>query len=108
VSRHGRESISDLRGRLNVEVPSTATHFVFGYQVTRLDPETTKLRSLADDGFDLELRQRLPYRPLTTGMLHIVFTLSTLVHQHDAESLYDEILTSEAPTRLTAGIQVGF
>jgi hypothetical protein len=108
VSRRGRESVSDLRGRLNVEVPSTSTHFVFGYQVTRLDPETAKSRSLADDGFDLELKQRLPYQPLTTGILHLVFTLSTLVHQHDAESLYDEILTSEAPTRLTAGIQVGF
>jgi hypothetical protein len=108
VSRRGRENVSDLRGRLNVEVPSTSTHFVFGYQVTRLDPQTPKLESLADDGFDLELRQRLPYQPLTAGKLHLVFTLSTLVHQHGAESLYDEILTSEAPTRLTAGIQVGF
>jgi hypothetical protein len=41
-------------------------------------------------------------------MLHLVFTLSTLLHRHDVESLYDEILTAEAPARLTAGIQVGF
>jgi hypothetical protein len=108
VSRRGRESVSDLRGRLNVDVPSTSTHLVFGYQVTRLDPLGPKVPSLADDGFDVELRQRLPYQPLTAGMLHVVFTLSTLLHQHDAESLYDEILTSAAPTRLTAGIQVGF
>ena len=108
VARRGQESVSDLRGRVNVTVPATSTHLVVGYQVTRLDPASARSRSLADDGFDLELRQRLPYQPLTTGMLHLVFTLSTLLHQHDAESLYDEILTAEAPARLTAGIQVGF
>ena len=108
AARRGHESVSDLRGRLNVEVPSTSTHLVFGYQVTRVDPAAPKPRSMADDGFDLELRQRLPYQPLTAGMLHVVFTLSTVVHQRDAESLYDEVLTLNAPTRLTAGIQVGF
>ena len=108
VARRGRENVSDLRGRVNVTVPATSTHLVIGYQVTRLDPTAVWLRSLTDDGFDLELRQRLPYQPLTAGMLHLVFTLSTLLHQHDAESLYDEILTAEAPARLTAGIQVGF
>ena len=89
-------------------VPATFTHFTIGYQVTRLDPVAARVRSLADDGFDIELRQRLPYQPLTAGMLHVVFTLSTLLHQHDAESLYDEVLTVQAPARLTAGIQLGF
>jgi outer membrane receptor protein involved in Fe transport len=108
VARRGRERVSDLRGRVNVTVPATSTHLAIGYQVTRLAPAAARLRSLADDGFDLELRQRLPYQPLTAGLLHLVFTLSTLLHQHDAESLYDEILTADAPARLTAGIQVGF
>jgi hypothetical protein len=108
VPRRGRETVSDLRGRLNVDVPSTSTHVLLAYQVTRLEPHGPREQSLAGDGFDVELRQRLPYQPLTAGMLHLVFTLSTLVHQHEAGSLYDEILTSDAPTRLTAGIQLGF
>ena len=108
VSRRGRETVSDLRGRLNVDVPSSSTHVAFAYQVTRLDPLGPRAQSLAGDGFDVELRQRLPYQPITAGLLHLVFTLSTLAHEHDAESLYDEILTANAPTRMTAGIQVGF
>lgn len=108
AARRGREALSDLRGRLNVSVPVTATHLAVGYQLTRLDPEAARPQSLVGDGFDLEVRQRLPYQPLTSGLLHLVFTLSTRLHQHDAESLYDEVLTIDTPARLTAGIQVGF
>ena len=70
IARRGRESISDLRGRVNVTVPATFTHCTIGYQVTRLDPVSARVPSLADDGFDLELRQRLPYQPLAAGRLH--------------------------------------
>jgi hypothetical protein len=108
VARRGRETVSNLRGRVNVRMPATSTHLRLGYQITSLDPVSARGRSLVDDGFDLEVRQQLPYQPLTSGMLNFVLTLSTLLHQHDAESIYDEILTVNAPTRLTAGIQVGF
>jgi hypothetical protein len=108
VARHGRENVSDLRGRLNVAVPATATHVVVRYQLTRLAPVVARTRMLTDDGFALEVRQRLPYEPLTTGLVHLVFTASTLLQQHDGASLYDEVLTTDAPARLTAGIQVGF
>jgi hypothetical protein len=108
VARRGREGVSDLRGRVNLTIPSSSTQFAIEYQVTSLDPVAAGRPSLTDDGFDVELRQRLPYQPLSRSLLHLVFTLRTLLHQHDMESLYDEVLTADAPARLTAGIQVGF
>ena len=108
AARRGRESVSDLRGRVNVSFPSSSTQFAIAYQVTSLDPAAAGRPTLTDDGFDVELRQRLPYQPISRSMLHLVFTLSTLLHQHDVESLYDEVLTADVPARVTAGIQVGF
>jgi Carboxypeptidase regulatory-like domain/TonB dependent receptor len=108
IARRGRESVTHLKGRINVAVPATFTHVTFGYQLMRLDPVAAREQSLTDDGLGIELRQRLPYRPLGAGMLDVVFTLSTLFHHHEAESLYDEALTVHAPARLTAGIRVGF
>ena len=109
VTRRRLEDISDLKAMVNVEVPHTATDVGVAYQVNRLDPTgvAPEATALAEDRFDVKVRQRLPFRPLEAGLLHLLFTLSTLVHD-DAESLYDEVLTVRAPARLTAGIQIGF
>jgi hypothetical protein len=108
--RRGVEVISDVRAALKIEVPRTATGLAIVYRVSRLDPpgRASDIDPLMDDGFDLKLRQRLPYRPLDAGLLHLLFTISTLVHDDGSESLYDEVLTVRAPARLTAGLQLGF
>jgi hypothetical protein len=110
VARGGRESISDLRTSLDVQLPPTATEIAFAFQVSQARPfvEHDIQRDLSARGFDLQVRQRLPYQPLDAGLLNALFTLSTLFHHHESGSLYDEILTVRTPARLTAGIQLGF
>jgi hypothetical protein len=110
ILRQGRESVSDLRATMNVTVPVTSTGLAVVYQVNRFDPAgvPNEIRTLTDNGVELELRQRLPYEPLDAGPLHFLLTLSTMQYETGAPSLYDEALTVRAPARLTAGIQLGF
>jgi hypothetical protein len=110
IFRRGREDVSDLRAAVDVTVPMTRTRLVVAYQMNRFDPAgaSGEAQTLTDNGVDLELRQRLPYEPLDAGPVHLLLTLSTMLHEPGAASLYDEALTVRTPARLTAGIQLGF
>jgi hypothetical protein len=109
LARWGSEAVSTLRTSFDVALPPTATHLEVRYQLNRVSAGPSgQLPAIAADGFDLELRQRLPYQPLNRGLFNALFTLSTLAHDHDSASFYDEILTAGAPLRLTAGLQLGF
>lgn len=110
VARRGREAVSGLRTAFDISVPATVTHVGVHLIVNRVSPADTSATpgSITGRGVDFEVRQRLPYQPLDAGLLNALFTLSTLLHDSELASLYDDVLTVRAPVRLTAGLQLGF
>jgi hypothetical protein len=59
--------------------------------------------------FDLHVRQALPYRPLQSSSLELVFAIRNLFHDGRADaSWYDELLTVGPPVRLMGGIRLRF
>jgi hypothetical protein len=110
VARRGREHVSELRAGLDIDVALTATEILFAYRVNTARPKdvTSSQQPIASDGLTLQLRQRLPYQPLYHASLTLLFTFDTLLHDDEAGSIYDELLTVRAPARLTSGIRVAF
>jgi hypothetical protein len=54
--------------------------------------------------FDVEIRQALPYQPITGGRLELLFAVRTLSRDgRSMGSLYDEVLTVAPPLRLVGG-----
>jgi len=109
-ARRGMNQISDLRASLDMSVPRSATHVALVYRLNTADrgPHSRTAAPIGEGRFNLELSQRLPYQPLDSGMLNLLFTLRTLLHDDEAGSLYDEVLTLRPPTRVTGGLQVRF
>jgi hypothetical protein len=110
TARRGREAVADLRTAFDINVPATLTRVGVGLIVSRISSvdAPAALSAITGRGIDFEVRQRLPYQPLDVGLLNALFTLSTLLHDAESASLYDDVLTVRAPVRLTAGLQLGF
>lgn len=103
-------TVQDLTVSFNGTVPETATRMTVAYRAN-----THLLRADRDDRpgaggrFDVELRQELPYRPISGGTLDLVVAVRTLFNPLiDHASFYDELLTVAPPTRVVCGVQVRF
>jgi hypothetical protein len=111
VLRTGVERVHDLLTALDVSVPRTGTAITLVY---RLDSAFSGADRLERDPgaagrLNLELRQPLPYRPFGGTPLELLFAVRTILHDPDAPgSIYDELLTVQAPLRVTTGLQVRF
>jgi hypothetical protein len=111
VLRTGVERVHDLLTALDVAVPRTGTAITVVY---RLDSAFSGADRLDRDPgaagrLNLELRQPLPYRPFGGTPLELLFAVRTIMHDTDAPgSIYDELLTVQAPLRVTTGLQVRF
>lgn len=110
LARRGVEQVSNLTTTLDLDVPRTSTQVLVDYRFTLTDQtaETRRFAPLGGGRFNLEIRQRLPFQPLDAGVLNLLFTLRTLLHDDVNGSMYDELLTLRPPTRLTSGVQVRF
>jgi hypothetical protein len=108
--RRGTDAVADLQGALAVNVPATSTSVAFDYRLSlarRQDPHVSA-RAIRTGRVNLELRQQLPYQPRHSGEWTVLFTFRTLVHDRDGGSVYDELLTTRPPARMTGGLQVRF
>ncbi len=102
--------VQDVTVSFNGTVPETATRMAVAYR-----SNTHFLRADRDDRpgtggrFDVELRQELPYQPISGGRLDLVVAVRTLFNPLiDHASFYDELLTVAPPTRVVCGVQVRF
>lgn len=110
AARHGTERLHDFTSTLGATLP-TSTRITLGYRVNAL---FTRSRAegrtpAADNRFDFEVRQELPYQPIHGSVLDVVFAARTLLGDLRGEgSMYDELLTVAPPMRLMGGLQVRF
>ena len=110
LARRGRDRVSDLKASADVTMPRTSTRIAIVYRLNRAERRESGMATdrIGDGRFHLEVAQRLPYQPIGAGLLNLLFTFRTFVHDEDGGSLYDEVLTLRPPTRLTGGLQVRF
>jgi hypothetical protein len=109
--RTGAESLHDFTTALDVVVPETSTQVSLAYRLNSAFVSDRRRRAEPGVGgrFNFELRQALPYQPLRSGRLNVLFALRTLHRDINAVgSFYDELLTVKPPLRVTGGLQVGF
>lgn len=111
VLRTGVERIHDLLTALDIAVPETGTAITVVYRLDSAFSGADR-RDLAPGvagRVNFEVRQPLPYRPFGGTPLNLLFAVRTLLHDTDAPgSIYDELLTVQAPLRVTTGLQVRF
>jgi len=107
--RRGTDAVTDLQSSLAVNVPATSTSLSLDYRlsVARQDPPV-RARAIRTGRINVELRQQLPYQPRHSGEWTLLFTFRTLMHDRDRGSIYDELLTTRPPARMTGGLQVRF
>lgn len=110
LARRGAEQIANVQTTVDVDVPRTSTAVLFDYRMSVTDQtdDTRRFAPLGGGRFNLEVRQRLPFQPLDTGVLNLLVTLRTLLHDDPNGSVYDELLTLRPPTRFTGGVQLRF
>jgi hypothetical protein len=111
VVRDGIERVHDLLTALDVAVPRTGTAITVVYRLDSAFSGADRFENApgAAGRLNFELRQPVPYRPFGGTPLELLFAVRTILHDTDAPgSIYDELLTVQAPLRVTTGLQVRF
>jgi outer membrane receptor protein involved in Fe transport len=111
LTRSPIERIHDLCATLETNLAPTSTGIVFSVRLNSAFSrvETVHARPIADGRFDLSVHQPLPYQPFRGGRLEMVFGLRTLSRDlAEVGSVYDELLTTAPPMRVTGGVRVRF
>jgi hypothetical protein len=96
---------------LDVAVPRTGTAITVVYRLDSAFSGADRFENApgAAGRLNFELRQPVPCRPFGGTPLELLFAVRTILHDTDAPgSIYDELLTVQAPLRVTTGLQVRF
>jgi len=110
-ARSAIERIHDLSATLETNLAPTSTGIAVSVRLNSAFSrvETRHARPIADGRFDLSVHQPLPYQPFRGGRLEMVFGLRTLSRDlAEVGSVYDELLTTAPPMRVTGGVRVRF
>jgi len=104
------ERAQDVTATVDVVVPRTSTRVSFVYRASNaFSTGNSAGIPLPGSRFDLRVHQELPYRPLRSSHLELIFAVRNLFHDGRADaSWYDELLTVGPPVRLMGGIQLRF
>jgi hypothetical protein len=111
AARPRHERLHDLTMALSAEIPESSTQLRMAYRISSgFSRDTPEERDPSLGGrFDVELRQRLPYRLLQGSTLELVVAARSLSRDlREPGSLYDELLTVAPPMRVLGGLQVRF
>ncbi len=110
AARSDRERLHDVTASVDAHIPESATRLTVvvrsnsGY--ARADGRPWPV---FNGRFDVEIRQALPYQPITGGRLELLFAVRTLSRDgRSPGSFYDEVLTVAPPLRLLGGFQIRF
>jgi hypothetical protein len=109
--RPARERLHDVTSTLEAAIPETQTNVSVAY---RLNSAFTRqgadgIAPIFDGRFDVQVRQALPYQPISGGRIDLLVSLSNLFRDpRNAGSFFDELLTVRTPRRVLGGVQVRF
>jgi len=104
-----RDRINDIRTSVNAEIPQTATRFIVVYRVLQASAADDAAAPLSAARFDVQVHQTLPFLRFTNA--HWAALIAVQNRARDAQfdqSVYDELLAVQAPTRLLGGLTVRF
>lgn len=109
------ERLHDLTSTLDARIPESQTTIRVAYRVNSAftRPDALGLAPMFDGRFDVQLRQALPYQPISGGKIEVLVAMSNLFRDPAnggmfSGSFYDELLTVRAPRRVLGGVQVRF
>lgn len=110
TGRRGTERLQDVTTTVAAEVPETATRVLVLYRVGNGyarsgDAGDPRL----DSRFDVQVRQALPFLNFTSAKWEMLIALRNSFRDVNADqSVYDELLTVQAPKRIIGGVTLHF
>jgi len=107
--RSVRDRVNDVRTSVNAEIPQTATRVIVVYRVLQATAMDETAAPLSAARFDVQVHQTLPFLRFTNA--HWAALVAVQNRARDAQfdqSVYDELLAVQAPTRLLGGLTVRF
>ena len=107
--RAARERVNDVRTSINAEIPQTATRLIVIYRVLQSSAADDVSARLSAARFDVQVHQTLPFLRFTNAQWAALVAVQNQARdgQFD-QSVYDELLAVQAPTRLVGGLTVRF
>ena len=109
--RPSTERLHDLTSTLEAAIPETQTNLSVAYRLNSAFTQegTDGIAPIFDGRFDVQLRQALPYQPISGGRIDLLVSVSNLFRDpRNAGSFFDELLTVRTPRRVLGGVQVRF
>ncbi len=104
-----RDRVNDFRTSVNAEIPQTATRIVVVYRLMQASAADDAVTPLSATRFDVQVHQTLPFLRFTNA--HWTALVAVQNQARDSQfdqSVYDELLAVQAPTRLMGGLTVRF
>lgn len=104
-----RDRVNDVRTSVNAEIPQTATRIIVVYRMLQASAADDAVAPLSATRFDVQVHQTLPFLRFTNAQWAALVAVQNQVRdaQFD-QSVYDELLAVQAPTRLMGGLTVRF
>jgi hypothetical protein len=109
--RPERERLHDVTSTLEAVIPETQTSLSVAYRLNSAftGQDADGIAPIFDGRFDVQLRQGLPYQPISGGRIDLLVSVSNLFQDpRNAGSFFDELLTVRTPRRVLGGVQVRF
>lgn len=110
VNRRQRERLQDVTTTVEAEVPETATRLLVLYRIGNgYARQGTGAESRVDTRYDVQIRQALPFLNFTSAKWEMLVAVRNSFREVNGEqSVYDELLTVQAPKRIIGGLTLHF
>lgn len=114
AAKPGTVALHDVTGRIDAEVPETATRVEVAYRLgngfaqgsTRQDKAS---RPGLDGRFDVQVHQSLPFMNFTNARWEMLLAVRNFFHDASCDqSVYDELFVVRPPKRVVGGVTLHF
>ncbi|MGE0392296.1 MAG: TonB-dependent receptor [Vicinamibacterales bacterium] len=104
-----RDRVNDVRTSVNAEIPQTSTRIIVVYRMLQASATDDAVTPLSATRFDVQVHQTLPFLRFTNAQWAALIAVQNQARdaQFD-QSVYDELLAVQVPTRLMGGLTVRF
>jgi hypothetical protein len=113
AARPGAVTLQDVTGRINAEVPETATRVMVAYKLSNGFAQGANsggsTRSGLDGRFEVQVHQSLPFMNFSNARWEMLLAVRNFFRDSSCEqSLYDELFVVRPPKRVVGGVTLHF
>jgi hypothetical protein len=114
AARTGADTVQDLTGRIDAEVPETATRVMVLYRLSNgfVQPGSrgeSASKPALDGRFDVQVRQSLPFMNFSNARWEMLLAVRNFFRDASCDqSLYDELFVVRPPKRVVGGVTLHF